>query len=312
MVKLAIQVVRDAHYEAQSRTVNVSHKPAVGTVLFSEQLAQSSGGSFQGSFETERFVHGKLREFTLRSASHWQDVRAVIPDKTAQVNVSDFNGEHIKEIDDSLMFRIIAESIEHTVGNAVLASIPKALRAYVLAQMIRDSDISVMNADTAENRAQLQARLTVRRVLKRAGFNTKDGRALDMNVAGMLVAASLVSDKAPLSEQSTPAQQISSVDTRKALAAVVCSLAASSTSAFSTYSSAQGFSSKCTDEGFFLNSDSKMEASVSKLQKSQRDLSSSNLRLSHVSKGIEEGFGTAPIWYQQSMANGPPAHASRW
>jgi hypothetical protein len=249
MVKLAIQVVRDAQYESQSRTVDVSNKPAVGKSLFSEQLAQSSGGSFQATFETERFVHGKLREFTLRSASHWKDVRAVLPDKTAQVNDSTFNVEHIKEIEDSLMYRIFAESMDHTVGNAVLASIPKALRAYVLAQMICNSDMSVMNnAESVENRTELQARLTLRRVLRRVGFNS-------MNATGLLVVASVVKDQA--------------------------------------------------------DSD-KMNAESSKLQRIQRDSSSSTVGRYQVAKGIEEGFGTAPIWYQQSMANGPPVHRSRW
>jgi len=271
MVKLAIQVVRDAHYEAQCRTVDVSHKPAVGKSLFSEQLAQSSGGSFKASFETERFVHGKIREFTLRSASHWTDVRAVLPDKTAQVKGSTLNVEHIKEIEDSLMYRIIAESMNHSVGIAVLASVPKALRAYVLAQMIRDSDMSVMNAESVENRAELQARLTLRRVLKRVGF---------------------------------------SAEACKAFAAVMYSLTDSS--AFSTYTTGQSFSSKCMDQGISIDSDSKMNAESSKLQRSQRDLSSSIQERYRVAKGIEEGFGTAPIWFQQSMANGPPVHLSRW
>jgi hypothetical protein len=312
MVKLAIQVVRDAHYEAQIRTVDVSHKPAIGKSLFSEQLAQSSGGSFQASFETERFVHGKLREFTLRSASHWQDVRAVLPDKTAQVNGSTFNVEHINEIEDSLMYRIIAESMNHSVGIAVLASVPRALRAYVLAQMIRDSDMSVMNAESVENRAELQARLTLRRVLKRVGFNSKDGQALRMNIAGVLVAASVSINQSSQSAQSAPIQhlKLSSTDARKALAGVMYSLTASS--AFSTCCAGQSFASKCMDRGISIDSDSKMNAESSKLQTTQRDLSSSTVERYGVAKGIEEGFGTAPIWFQQSMADGPPGHISRW
>jgi hypothetical protein len=62
------------------------------------------------------------------------------------------------------------------------------------------------------------------------------------------------------------------------------------------------------DRGISIDSDSKMNAESSKLQTTQRDLSSSTVERYGVAKGIEEGFGTAPIWFQQSMANGPPVH----
>jgi hypothetical protein len=313
MVKLAIQIVRDAQYESQKRTVEVSDKPAVGKQLFSEKLAQASGGSLQGSFETERFLHGKIREYTLRSASHWQDVRAVLPDKTAQVK-ADFNGDQIREVDDALMYRIVAESIDHVIGSVVLSCIPKSLRAYVLAQMVQDSDMSIMSCDASqvESRAELQARLNLRRVLKRVGFSMKDGRALNINFAGLLVAASFTDAQVPHSVSSSTVKQISSVEAKKALAAVVYSLASPAHSGNSGNSSIRDISSKCMEQSFSLHSYNCSSSNQSKLLRTKSDSSSTTSAQYRVSLTIEEGFATAPIWYQQSMATGPPLQSSRW
>jgi len=268
MVKVSIKVVRDAQYEAQQRTVEVSNKPAVGKMMFSDQLNQAAEGSFKGSFETERFVHGKIREFTLRSASHWTEVRAIVPDNTARIPNSS-----AKEIEDALMYRVIAESVDHALGNAVFAHIPKGLRVYVLAKMIQDSDMSIMNHDK-EDRASLQARLRFREVLKRTGFN------LD---AGLLIAA-FISSKQTL------------------WTALLCGLASSEL---------QSVSMDCKRNVPALTHKGSRTDSV-KLEGIELASSSSRTPQYGVASRMEAGFGTAPIWYQQSMATGPPLQSSRW
>jgi len=71
MVKYHVASARDAHYEAQQRTVNLSMKPAVGKELFSSADMPTAGPtSFESHFETERFIHGKIRQYTLRSIAH--------------------------------------------------------------------------------------------------------------------------------------------------------------------------------------------------------------------------------------------------
>jgi len=271
MVKVSIEVVRDAHYEAQQRTVEVSSKPAVGKMMFSDQLNQAAEGSFKGSFETERFLHGKIREFTLRSASHWSEVRAIVPAARIPSNAS---VEHMKEIEDALMYRVIAESVDHALGNAVFSHIPKDLRVYVLAKMIQDSDMSIMNHGQKEDRASLQARLRLREVLKRAGFNCKAGSSLQMQVAGLLIAAFI-------SNQQTM------------WTALLCGLTSSELPRVSI-----------DYKGSHVNS--------VKLQCIPMDSSSSRMLQYGVASRMEAGFGTAPIWYQQSMATGPPLQSSRW
>jgi len=269
MVKVSIKVVRDAQYEAQQRTVEVSSKPGVGKEMFSAQLNQAAEGSYKGSFETERFVHGKIREFTLRSASHWSEVRAIVPDNTARIPNHNASVEHMKEIEDALMYRVIAESVDHTLGNAVFTHIPKDLRVYVLAKMIQDSDMSVLNHDYKEDRASLQARLRFRGVLQRAGFN------LDAQVAGLLIAAFISSKQTTM------------------WTALLCGLA----------------SSELPSD--FIDCKGSQVNSV-KLQCIPKASSSSRMPLYGVASRMESGFGTAPIWYQQSMATGPPLESSRW
>jgi hypothetical protein len=92
MVKFGIPVQFSAHDEAQYRTVGVSMKPAIGKELFSLQdLGAESGGAFSGHFETERFIHSKVRPYLLRSADHCRSV---------QIDLSNLNAAYLVDSND--------------------------------------------------------------------------------------------------------------------------------------------------------------------------------------------------------------------
>jgi len=130
-----------------------------------------------------------------------------------------------------------------------------------------------MNHDQ-EDRASLQARLRFREVLKRTGFN------LD---AGLLIAA-FISSKQTL------------------WTALLCGLASSEL---------QSVSMDCKRNVPALTHKGSRTDSV-KLEGIELASSSSRMPKYGVASRMEAGFGTAPIWYQQSMATGPPLQSSRW
>jgi len=308
MVKGSLKIARDAQYEAQLRTVEVSSKPAVGKEMFSDILNQATEGAFKGSFETERFVHGKIREFTLRIASHSSEVRALVPENTARIpsaNASASAGEYARDIEDALFYRVVAESVDHALGKADLAFIPKNLRAYVLAKMIEHSDMSVMNH--TEDRALLQARLRFKGVLNRGGFISKAGSSLHIQAAGLLMAAIFSSEHVQNNDHSFKHQANEIVDKMKI--ADLCGFFTSGQESFSLLQSFAGISCNGSRvDSIKVQNAQNASSSSSSVHNAS---SSSSISCQLVALRMEEGFGTAPIWYQQSMATGPPLQASR-
>jgi len=79
MVKCSIKVTHNAQYEAGNRTTGIAMKPAVGKQIFSDNQLHAAAGSFKGTFDTERFVFAKIRDFTNRIATHGNHAQTIVP-----------------------------------------------------------------------------------------------------------------------------------------------------------------------------------------------------------------------------------------
>jgi hypothetical protein len=297
MVKGSIKIVRNAHYEAQQRTVDVSVKPQIGKNLFSDALIAAASGSFQGHFETERFVHNQIREFTLRAAAHCSDVRAVLPDRKASALRSDsvvHVPEHIKDVPECFKYRAAAETIDNSIGSIAVPEVPKELRVYVVAKMLHDLDLplnqvevkSPAQAKINENRSNLKMRIALKRIVKAAPVALNSAASERVHLLSKLASSQMsLIDGSDRSEFKGIWDQ-----TRSAI--VVLTL-------MSHLSKTKGSSSdslNCSEGKTCHHKYAERDSSVSK----------GTAQLHNFQTRKEEGFGTAPIWYQQSMANGPP------
>jgi hypothetical protein len=276
MVKGPIKFTRNAHYESQQRTVDVSVKPAIGKSIFSDALIAAASGSFQGQFDTERFVHNQVREYTLRAANHCADVRAVLPDRKASALRSD-SVVHVPEhsIAESLKYRVAAETFDSAIGHITVPEVPKQIRVYVVAKMLHDLDMPVdqievnspAKAKVSDDRAILQMRFALKRIAKARSTSkgVLDSDGVDYKIWSQARAA-----------------------------IVVLTL-------MSLLSKTKGISEDS------LNCS---EAKTRNLKYASRDSSVAKItgRQGSFETSKAEGFGTAPIWYQQSMENGPPEH----
>jgi len=312
-VKFSTNVNRDAHYEALNRTLGVALKPALGKQLFSNNLQDAASGSFKGQFDTERFVFGKIREYTLRAAQHWTDVRSVLPHNKVQAIRSDsvllHTEERMKEMPESMQYRAAAETIEQSYGPAVLPQVPKDLRVCVLAQMLHDMDVPLnpvevkvpVQVQLKDDQANLKMRLALRRIAKAAGLSIDNaGTAQALN----RIVSSPVSSSKALEHSEGHSDVLSSDRLHKKIfqanrsAIIVLALLS--------------FLSKTASDSYAFKYYGKAVKQIHKHCESECFSTDKNMRLHGFQLNKAEGFGTAPIWYQQAMATGPPGQASRW
>jgi len=277
MVKGPIKFVRNAHYESQQRTVDVSVKPAIGKSLFSDALVVAASGSFQGQFETERFVHNEVGEYTLRAAHHSADVRAVLPDRKASALRTDsvvHAPEHV--IAESLKYRVAAETIDNSIGYVTVPEVPRQIRVYVLAKMLHDMDVPVDQIDV-NSTAKAEARVSDNRAILKMRFALK--RMLVSSQAKGVCDSDGVDYKIWTQAQS-------------AIVVLMLMNLLSKTKAISRDEL------NCSEAKTRSLKYASTDSSVAKITGRQGSFETSKA----------EGFGTAPIWYQQSMENGPPEH----
>jgi hypothetical protein len=313
MVKGSLKIVRDAQYEAQQRTVEVSLKPALGKNLFSDGLIQASAGAFNGHFQTERFVHSQIREYTLRAAQHWADVRSVLPANKVNAirsdSVSMHDEDRMKDIHESIQYRAAAETMEQSIGLAVLPHVPKDLRVCVLAQMLHELDVPLnaveaklpVQVQSKDDRANLKMRLALRRIAKAAGLSMISDAATSQALNRIITQAS---SSKTLEHADGHSDVLSSERLDKKIfqanqsAIIILGLLS--------------FLSKTSLESKAFSYCGKSQEQIQKHCESECFSTDNNERLHgfHLSKA--EGYGTAPIWYQQAMATGPPGQASRW
>jgi len=139
MVKSFVPVMFDAEYESQQRTVAVSMKPAIGKELFAVQALDDSqnAGAFKVQFEAERFIHAKIREFTVRSSGRFNSANDWDVHRARVDLAADGDLLHLIDESEPLRRRLVAEAFSYKKDMHL--SIPKGIREYVVAQLLRDS-----------------------------------------------------------------------------------------------------------------------------------------------------------------------------
>jgi hypothetical protein len=285
---------RDAQYEAQQRTVAVSAKPAVGKELLSRadfpEVANVQS-SFKGQFETERFIFGKIRDFTLRSIAHLN---------SSSNHVAGGNSTHHSDI---VQYRMMAENISRAQLKGLdILHIPKGIRDNVIAKLLHDNGVEFKRpagvhigiASTTSNVHHssfgalntIFAHPTSNNLVDQTG-NSSFYRAFDKLHLSLDGSVGEVGEKMAF----TPNQLL------KCFVAMISLALASSESDRS--------SSKSHLRIVFADlMESQVQAGKYGLASSDAD-TKGNSRIHNETKK-ECGFGTAPIWYQQSMATGPP------
>jgi hypothetical protein len=215
MVKSIVPVVRSADYEAQHRTLAVSEKSRIGVPLIE---IIDDHRQVVASFQSERFVHAQVREYLLRSAAH----------STTKVQRT-FSGESISRPSHLDVAKQLCKS---NLSLTSLGSLPKQLRAFVVAQILKDVKFDVK---IFEDNQRFYRSLSLR------------------DTVTMLMSYLIVSGSIQLTKDHTSGR--------------------------------------------------KMTSSIRIAEKISSDKVS---RSSSISSKKESDFSTAPIWYQQSMENGPP------
>jgi hypothetical protein len=223
MVKNIVPVVRHADYEAQHRTLAVSEKSRIGMPLI-EIIDEHRQVAGQSRFQSERFVHAQIREYILRSAAHSKHQEG-----------RPFSDESISG---ASHFDVAQKLCKSDLSVASLGFMPQQLRAFVVAQILKDAKFDV----------------------KTFSDNQRFCKSLSMrDTATLLMSYLIVSGSIKLTKNQA--------------------------------------------------SERKMTSSIRIAEK----ITSNKVSCSgHISYKKESGFGTAPIWYQQSMQNGPPSRHSRW
>lgn len=287
MVKFSIQVTRDAHYEAANRTIGIAMKPAVGKQIFSDNLQDAAPGSFKGQFETERFVFGKIRDYTLRIASHGNPTQAILPVKASDPHVSTHDNIH-----DDLPFRVVADSLlMHSTTDGLHA--PKSLMIHAVAHMLHDSNVLLASQQDINNQAHISQDLLKTRLGFKLLVAGRMGLKLDAQQSQrMMMSIGNICDQQITATYGPTAEKLQS------------------------FTPTAGRFSSMTPKTCILNDLIATLGAPYFKDDIDQHICCDRSPLSHVlNKTVsglwlelkkEAGFGTAPIWYQQSMATGPP------
>jgi len=165
MVKGIVKFVLQADYEAQRRTVPVSQKPAMGKELFGVR-DQLSG--IDSRFETERFVHGQIHQYLLRSAARLQDAQR--KGRESRIQSPAVEAENMRRI--SILhcaLKLSSNSALPAVSDYEQLRLIPHLRAFVVAQMLKDFITSINGNSASLSKEQLRNRLVIRRLLRQLG-----------------------------------------------------------------------------------------------------------------------------------------------
>jgi len=294
MVKSFVPVNYDAQYESQQRTVGVSSKPAIGKELFStydSDAGEHGSNSFKGQFETERYIHGKVREFLLRSSArlnrvHGSDVHA----GNSSHSTDDFVHSS-SSVSDSLRFRMVAKAISSSSSLHLeeLLSIPKGIRENVMAQLLRDSHFAELVLSSSANVGNNST------VPARAGNGKYDLRDLLSDSLWFGAEESHANGLRKLDSSSNVASRQNLLSLSRFLSVVYLMIV---DGLLNSNDNSQPANSS--------DSNTSWQRSCRKLaeRRAVDDLKNAAGYFSTMKQ--ERGFGTAPIWYQQSMETGPP------
>jgi hypothetical protein len=267
-------------------------------------IQAAASGSFSPCFDTERFIFGKIREYTLRAASHGNKVPVV---SAASVHNESHSNEDIHE---SLQYRIAAQVVLDS-GRSVLESIPRILQTHVAAQMLHDAHIPVFSAEKTlrdsqrrdEVRGEFQLSSALRSWARAQGIHLhhKDVQVLFKSMSAITGASA-----------ASTWNQCSSFDGRRTLSAAECARSSFLFALSLLISRAMNsvHNNACSSPSSHFKS--KVETQRSTQSRAESSSPSTGASAPWLGLRKESGFGTSPIWYQQSMATGPPPRTTRW
>jgi len=303
MVKFSNPSQFDAQYESQQRTVGVSLKPAIGKVLFSRQdIVEATGGAFKRHFATERFIHNDVRKYLLRSSTHWQSVQNEMSSlNAARFDNSRDEGTIYSPLPEAVSYRMLAEKVSSDTSVDLGLHLPAGIRENVIARLLHDAGVQV-DVDYSSGRSSDRSAAVgyfagdENRTSDRRQFAIK----IDRDSTGSLKADGFSSsghyNSVSRYENSNIGKELSS----EFATAIDLSNAFSHTVQEKSNSGyirvLQSRSGLCLPAGTEV---SKMVLAESR----EASLCSFAARVFLCTAG---GFGTSPIWYQQSMATGPP------
>jgi len=278
MVKFSFAYSRDAQYDAQQRTVNISAKPAVGKELFSTDVVFRGPSSFESHFETERFIHGKIREYTLRSIAH-SNLGSLKSATVAHLTQSDS-----QQISEASRNRLMAQNFP--------AYVLSVLNGSSNAQLLRDNAgfLKHSSAGVATKTVSSYDSSNSLVVASDASLMGSHGQGVDY--VGF-VAHALSSSNNAFNSQSSMDTFAQRVDTLKRFIA------------FAVASGLMSTSSSTTN----VESDMRAETCIQRQRSDQRLKASSTMPCETRRR---RAFSTAPLRYQQSMPTGPPQLITRW
>lgn len=233
MVKNIVQIVRDADYEAQHRTLPVSEKPAIGKSLFGDLASVKGSDKFQTSFNSERFIHRDVHKILNRRAG-------------------DVAGTPTVQARSTLIKRSIYEN-----------------------DNVRDYSQEIVSKRIASDKSALQALQNLSMQLRAVVIDVND---LGLNCTG----------------------RDSVFSANKGITSSFNSSSVTSTS-FNSLPKIDEFAFEIVH-----NRAGSKNVSWNTVDLSKRNVSKRVGARLLFSLRKESGFGTAPIWYQQSMENGPP------
>jgi hypothetical protein len=302
MVKGMIKSMAHAAYESIHRTFPLSEKPGYGKGLFDGITVPHSetDSKPQSSFDSERFIHAKVHPYLSKFAANLQALKLA----QHQSNIAALSPHH-NEDDDILN---LALHVSHRASH--LTHLPKPLRAFVLVHLLRESDYVMAPTIRTLDRDELKSRMALKRILISLGAQLVQQKN-EKDSAKSAARTSLGNKTKHATNLLQESQGISfSLNDKDGLSNLSLSQRATlSILGLLIVSGMIRFSSKHT-----FNAESRHNWVIA----SRCTVSVDSARCcdslgSSVVVGVwkrrSEGFGTAPVWYQQSMETGPPDEA---
>jgi hypothetical protein len=268
----------------------MSSKPAPGKDLFDNSTGTPASQIKHGvkDFQNERTIHGQIRPFTLRSSKHWEAVHSAVSahqGSLARVGAPAHVHDKVRE------YQTAAKLMNGELYEALhLKQLPAGIRESVMAQLKDNRALHAYNSNSSQRSSQY----------------IKPGNAAHGSALARQTTTDMELDIGQRGFQGTKGGHNYSVNSSQGsnlLFLVTCFLATSDY--VSDVSHGNGHNSDKNESQHFH------DKGFGKSSKSTVDVAEYLIHLKGVSlllgcRMMERGYGTAPVWYEQSMENGPP------
>jgi len=268
-------------------------KPSIGKELFARKdIVEATGGEFKSVFVTERFIHNDVRKYLLRSSTHWSSVQNELS------NLNSASCGHIRDegsiyspLPESVSYRVLAEKVSNDLPIDFGLHLPAGIRENVVAKLLHDAGVQV-SVDYSSVRSGHSTA-----VQSATGDETRT--SAEGSQSGMKVdrigSWSLNTDNFSNSLRDIWNSGHANSNAGHASASSFAT-AIDLSNAFSPVIHEKSSSSYIRKPG----------TEVAKMVLAHSSKASLYSSAERVYLCTEDGFGTSPIWYQQSMATGPP------